>query len=454
MENLKDLLENYDKPLTKEQLEKIIFNIFCIAIFLTPIIPEVIGFGIYSLRNTIFIFITTMVTISLLVINWKNIKIKKLNIYDKLLIVYAILILLSTIFTKYGFVECIFGTNGRGEGLITLFSYLISFVIFSRGYDKMKKVSKIAIIAAVIVCGYSFIQANHPSGMKILFASNTNNGIATGTMGNQNFLSSYICIFLPMSCFYFINVKEKIKTIISLVITIMLFITQIYAVTLGGYITFGIMSVVIIIYSLCFSKNKKQTILRSCILTIALFAIFILINYEGEEKYIKEISVSKQEVVNLVEKKDSFGSGRLAIWKETIEVIQDNIMLGVGPDSLRKVNIKNDYLKDSNVDKAHSEPLQIAVTTGVPSAIIYIVVVGIIGIRLLIITIKKSIKMGIKNPSTIYITMTLICFASYLMQSIINISVVQVAPLFWAILGTAAGILEDETIQKDEISTL
>ena len=52
MENFKELLENYDKPLTKEQLEKIIYNIFCVAIFLAPIIPEVIGFGIYSLRNT------------------------------------------------------------------------------------------------------------------------------------------------------------------------------------------------------------------------------------------------------------------------------------------------------------------------------------------------------------------------------------------------------------------
>ena len=446
MGNLKELLEDYDKPLTKEQLERIIYNIFCVAILGAPIIPEIIGFGIYSLRNTIFILTTIVVTISLLIINRKNIKINNANIYDKLLIVYAILIILSTIFTKYGVVECVFGTNGRGEGLITLFCYLATFAIFSRGYNKMKSISKIAIIAAIIVCGYSFIQANHPNGMKILFAPDTAPGIATGTMRNQNFLSSYICIFLPMSCFYFINGKEKIKTIISLVITAILFTTQIYAVTLGGYITFGVMSVIIIIYSLCFSKNKIITILRTCILSVVLFSIFTLINYEGDEKYIKEINTSKQEVVKLVEKQDNFGSGRLAIWRETIGVIQDNILLGVGPDSLQKANIKNEYLKNKKVDKAHSEPVQIAVTTGVPSAIIYILLVAIISIRLITTSIKKNIKCGIKDSSAMYITMTLICFVSYLMQSVINISVVQVAPLYWAILGTAAGILKEEII--------
>ena len=37
-----------------KQLEKIIYSIFCLIIFTTPVIPELIGFGIYSLKETIF----------------------------------------------------------------------------------------------------------------------------------------------------------------------------------------------------------------------------------------------------------------------------------------------------------------------------------------------------------------------------------------------------------------
>lgn len=444
MSGLKELLQNYNKPLTKEELEKIIYNIFCAAIFLAPVIPELIGYGIYSLKNTIFIFVTIATIISLFIINRKDIKNIKINIYDKLLIAYIILVIFSTIFSKFGIVECILGTNGRGEGLITIFCYIATFIIFSRGYKQMGGMSKIAIIAAVIVSVYSFVQANKLVDMKIWLHTSTAKGIAIGTMGNQNFLSSYICLFLPMSCFYFINVKEKTKAVISLVITAMLFMTQIYAVTLGGYITFAVMGVIIIIYSLLLSKNKKETVLKICILSAILFLIFVVINYEGKEKYTKEVKVSKQEVTNLVEKRDDFGNGRLGIWRGTIDVIKDNVLLGVGPDSLKKADIENESIKNRRVDKAHCEPLQIAVTTGVPSLVIYILVVGQIGIYLLILCIKKGKNLGIKHINTMYTTMVLICFASYLMQSLINISVVQVAPLYWAILGTAAGIIQDE----------
>lgn len=446
MKEFKRLLEEYSKPLTEEQLENIIYNIFCIIIFAAPIIPEAIGFGIYSLKNTIFIFSTIITSLVLVIINRKNIK---TNVYDKLLIAYMILVILSTIFTKFGIVKCILGTNGRGEGLLTIFSYIATFVIFSRGYKHMQKISKLAIIAAMIVCVYSFLQANRPADVSLPYFPNSASGIATGTMRNQNFLSSYICIFLPMSCYYYLNGRSKIKR--SLVIVTLLFMAQVYSVTLGGYITFGIMYAIIIIFSIWFSNKKKDTIIRIGILSIVLFAIFTLINHEESDKYTKEISVSKQEVVNLVKKEDAFGSGRMEIWKKALMLIDDYKLLGVGPDSMAKANREDKYITNGEkdilaniiVDKTHNEPLHIAVTTGIPSAIIYLVVVGIIGIKLLVLVINKTKKEGIDNNNTRYMTMVLICFASYLMQSVINISVVQVAPMFWAILGTSSGVLEN-----------
>ena len=42
----------------------------------------------------------------------------------------------------------------------------------------------------------------------------------------------------------------------------------------------------------------------------------------------------------------------------------------------------------------------------------------------------------------------LVSILSYLMQSMINISVVQVAPAFWAIAGIGAGITLEEKYNK------
>lgn len=445
MEEIKRLLIDCDKPLEKEQLEKIIYNIFCVIIFAAPIIPEILDFGIYSLKNTIFNFSTIITAISLLVINRKNIKI---NLYDGILMGYLALVILSTFLTEHGIVECILGTNGRGEGLITILSYVVTFVIFSRGYKHMTKTAKVAIISAIVVGIYSFLQANFSNVINIPFFSDVSNGVAKGTMRNQNFLSSYICIFLPMTCFYYINGTNKIKR--ALLISIWLFMTLVYAVTLGGYITFVIMHTIIAVFSLVFSKNRKDTTIKIGVLSVVLLATFALMNYTKTDTYQKELSGAKEEVTNLVKDEDEFGTGRMKIWKKAIMVISHNKLVGTGPDSLA-VELREkryhtadegDILNKYIVDKVHSEPLHIAATTGIPSAITYLILVGIIGVRLLILVVSQTKKRGLNN--TMYLTMVLICLASYLMQSVINISVVQVAPLYWAILGTASGIIESE----------
>ena len=452
MKNIKNKidkeLEVWERPLNKAELEKIIYNLFCIIIFITPIFSDIIGFGIYSLKSTIFNLTTMATTISLLVINRKNLKI---NIYDGLLLGYLLLVILSTLLTKYGMVECILGTNGRGEGLITMCSYVGTFIIFSRGYKYMTNISQVVILSSVVVSIYCIIQSNIPSGATIPIIPKSGYGLAKGTMGNQNFLSSYICIFLPMICFYFINGANKRKT--AVIIATMLFLSLVFSTTLGGYITFIFMYLVIVFVSLIFSRDRKNCFKRILILSLILIVAFGAANYDGENKYGKELASSTQEVTKLVNSKtdNSFGTNRMKIWKMCFKIIKDYPLLGVGPDSMVKVYNNPEYVIGGEefkerIDKAHSEPLHMAVTTGTPSAIIYLILVAIIGIELFIIVIKRLKNIGVCDKYTIYMSMVLIAFASYLIQSLANISVIQVAPMFWAIFGTAAGITTDNKI--------
>lgn len=451
MNKIEEWIKKYDKPLTHEQIVGVIYNAFCIIIFLFPITPEIIGFGIYSLKNTFFNAITIVTSITLLILNRKEFK---LNLYDKILSVYLLLVVLSSIFTKYGVIEAILGTNGRGEGLITIFSYIATFVIFTKGYKYITKTVKVALIGALIVSIYAIIQANAPIDIKFPFQTVRKEGIATGTMKNQNMLSSYICMFLPAACYYYINAKKHW----SLIAVSLLFMALVYSVTLGGYITFISMYVAGVFVSILFSKNRKNTLIRIGIATIVTLGIFFLLEYDPENKheniYLSQLEDSKEEVVNLAQGSDKFGTGRMETWRRTISVIKNNILLGTGPDSLYPefrdgnyaVNGDNDVLNKFVVDKAHSEPLHIAATIGLPAAIIYLLFASILSLRLLIVVVKNISQKGINDSQTLFMAVILVSILSYLMQSMINISVVQVAPVFWAILGIGARItLENQT---------
>jgi len=120
-----------------------------------------------------------------------------------------------------------------------------------------------------------------------------------------------------------------------------------------------------------------------------------------------------------------FGNDRMVVWKETIKEVPKHIFTGIGIDNFY-------YLFDGKpltlygfiqYDKAHNELLQILVTQGIFSLLSYIGLYGIIVI--------KGIKISFKDKK-IYLILPVI---GYLVQGFFNISVIEVAPLFYISLG-------------------
>lgn len=450
MEKIKQFLEKCDQPLTEEQLKRIIYNVFCIFIFLSPIIPDQLGFGIYSLKYTVFNITVIMTSFLLFIINRKDLKI---NVYDIILVIYFLFVVLSTIFTQYNIGKCILGTNGRGEGLITIFSYIATFIICSKGYKYIIKNYKIAMVGALIICIYSIIQANAPLEIDLPFGNTDVLGVAEATMGNQNFLASYICIFLPMICYYFLNTKENK----SLILIALMFITLVFTKTLNGYTVFTIMYILIAIFSLYYGKDKEEILLKFLVMTLLFVLLFMSITFVKGDMYWEELRGVGRETVNLLNGEEEFATGRLRIWRRVLMAIDNNKFFGVGPDSLKLEFLKKEYhilgdkdvLSSIYVDKAHCEYLHIAVTTGIPSLILYVIFVLMICVRLWKITFRVN-KEETNRADKMFITLTLIGILSYLSQAIGNISVIQVAPVFWTILGLGAGIvLHEKTDRKN-----
>ena len=149
-------------------------------------------------------------------------------------------------------------------------------------------------------------------------------------------------------------------------------------------------------------------------------------------------------IENQISIEEDAGSGRVQIWKMTLKAIGENPILGTGPENLKEhfIRTDNEYFlaykssRGKTVDKAHSEILHIAAVSGIPAAIIFV-------LFLATLFLKKRRTIFKFNSSTI-IGM---CILVYFMQSLFNISIITVAPLFWVLLGLFS---REKNISKEE----
>jgi putative inorganic carbon (HCO3(-)) transporter len=115
---------------------------------------------------------------------------------------------------------------------------------------------------------------------------------------------------------------------------------------------------------------------------------------------------------------ESAGSSRMLIWRETIKLLPDNWMFGIGPDHLLYYGA---FFSGKTADKAHNIYLEIAVTMGVFTLLAYLAFLSVF------MRPQKS-KKGF---------LFFVMISTYLVQGFFNIDVVMVMPVFWIILGLA-----------------
>ena len=155
---------------------------------------------------------------------------------------------------------------------------------------------------------------------------------------------------------------------------------------------------------------------------------------EDIEDILKDTTIAK-ELINLGNETieiskgnfdDNFGTDRMFGWKETIKIIPNYWLTGVGIDNFyyafngKPLTINNGIF---GYDKVHNEYLQVFITQGVLSFITYILLFA----NIVFVGIKESYK-----NDKLYL---LLPVGGYMIQAFFNISVIDVAPLFYIGLG-------------------
>lgn len=399
-----------------------------------PLVFVPIGgnFDQFFLPKLLVLFILDVAIYLLIIINHKKIDdFLDNDLTNKLLLTYFILLVVSLFFTD-NLAYSVFGRPDRSEGLITFSIYITLFLIgrYSKIIDE--KFYEAVIYTAAIVSIYGILQFYGFDPFPRNYRTLNYGKSAFSTMGNPNFLGSYLVLIIPVTVYSYIINGKKLGILVYSLLLYCLLCTK----TRGAWLGTIFSAMCFLILHIINDSNFKYYLKRYYAIILISIFIMIMFNFFNDgilTNRFMSIIFDANEFLTGGDKSDFTGSHRGFIWKRVIELIRHRPLTGYGIENLGEAFIKY-YVEDMMefwgeiryVDKAHNDFLNIAVTTGIPSMIIYLLFVS------------SVIDKGIKNPQNITRLLLLPSILGYLVAIFFNISVTSVAYMYWVFLGMTA----------------
>ena len=418
----------------KINIEKIIYILIVLVMILIPLlklstyIPAIERFymtifeikRVYVLWISIFFLLNTYIY---LIFSQKE----KISYLD---IIIYILIILAFLSTSYAinFMKSFLGEKYRYEGLLTILSYY--FLLLNARSIRKEKYKKNIIKLFITIGIFQSIYAILQSYTDLSFIRrHATNYMAMGLCSNPNFFGSYMVMQLLIIGFIYIYNPKKIYLVIYILFGITLYIAE----STGPVLS----AIVALIFSLFIMRKKIKKIIKLIIILLLSFAFANLsMNYVQTNIFKRELvenyDVTKEITTIIKKPSKQIGNGRLEIWENSLPLVKKYWLIGCGLDNFKDAYPNSGYV---TYDKAHNVYLQISITNGLPALIIFL--------TLLFIAFIKGIKVKNNILTPIYMA-----FIGYSIQAFFNISVIDVAPYYYIIIGLIFSKYEENNNPK------
>jgi O-antigen ligase len=402
-----------------------------IVLFVTPFV--IAPFGLYHdyfyAPKVYFYTIIVVVFLILLLLNRQYLlTIIHPDSINALILVYALLLVVSSVFALDPF-RALLGTYGRVEGLSTMFVYFMLFLMARASAPLKDKHWDILLVVVSIVAIYGILQTFNidPIPRDYIREGWIR---AFSTIGNPNFLGSYLVLAIPLAMHRYLHQHKSYALVMY---TIMLY-ALLATMTRGAWI--GFFGAMIVYFGLAWFHRSSLSITKQRIMALTLVSVVTVILYNGlsDGGFLARLITIGTDVTTIIEGGeviDRVGSSRMYIWLKTIDLIQMRPFLGFGLENLGlafheyfSADLINHWGDLVILDKAHNEYLNIAVTSGIPSLLVYVSLIALIIKKGWAKLVSTSIGLGLLTAIT-----------GYAFQAFFNISVVSVAYVFWIFLG-------------------
>ncbi|MBR1842177.1 MAG: O-antigen ligase family protein [Oscillospiraceae bacterium] len=328
---------------------------------------------------------------------------------------YFLSTVISALLSPYDY-NAIIGAS-RYDGVLTQLIYCLTFLSVAAFGDLKDRHIYILGAAMTAFCALSITQLLgldilrlYPEGMTYLDGNVRYSGEYFGTLGNADFSS----VLLSVSAAVFLAAivrKKKLLLIIPLALSILCLAWARVAEGIVGF--FGAVAVMA---PLSLGKRGKWLAFLELALVTAGLAAVYFIDLGGT---LGELHAMLHGTVE-----DTFGSGRIGIWRAVLGEIPKHPLFGGGPDSMiewdiepfsRVVGGKTIY---RYIDCAHNEYLNILAQEGI---IAFLCAIG---------TAAYSLRRSLKNGGKI----ALAGAVSYMISALFGISMYIITPVFIALL--------------------
>ena len=191
------MADNYKEKnfLNKEiPTEKIINLLLYSVILIMPFIVVNVSNPRYVIGKLVFLYIVAVMLLYLTI----KVKFREFNIYHKISLVFLLTAFIPSILSPQKYTAFI-GSFDRGEGFFMYCIYILLFILSSKYLIINRKAIKIIFSVASIMAIYGVFQfyGFDPVQRWMFGEIGLNNSF--GLIGNRNFFSTYICIFLFLS---------------------------------------------------------------------------------------------------------------------------------------------------------------------------------------------------------------------------------------------------------------
>lgn len=130
--------------------------------------------------------------------------------------------------------------------------------------------------------------------------------------------------------------------------------------------------------------------------------------------------------------RDMYGSERIGVWRLTLEMAQENLLWGTGPDAFLYALDHHMYETGQRLvqtfDTPHNLLLGVLINSGLPAAALFVTLCG--G------ALVRALHRAGQDHTVLPLMMAAGC---YLLQGMFTFSICLVTPMFWAVLGMLAG---------------
>jgi O-antigen ligase len=315
------------------------------------------------------------------------------------------------------------GDTFRRNGLFSYISLVIIFLVASRTISKFNSlvIYKSAILTGLVVSFYGVLQS---TGNDFMRWNNPNNAMIS-TLGNPNFASALLAIFLVLA-FYGMLLKNLslVYKFLSMILIALAGFSIVYSGSRQGLLAI-LFSLIFYFPIYAYLRNRKLGML------IAVFATIISI--------ISILGMLQRGPLASVLYKNSI-SVRGYYWRAGIEMFKDHPLTGVGVDrylaffrEYKEVGYPLKYGFDITSSNAHNTIIQLFATGGILVGISYLVLlifVFIMGLRVLMVgNLNEKIQLlGLISA-----------WIAFQAQSLISIDNIGISIWGWLLAGAIVG---------------